>query len=99
MADAEWLNKTIDIDTGCVFGSSLPALRYPELETASVKAKKTYCEPSRPFLEDDQKSPSLSTQQEHDDLFDLADVTGKRIVSTRLRHNITIREVMRSRLI
>ena len=88
----DWLNRTINIDTGCVFGGALTALRYPELETVSVKAKQTYCEPARPFLEDGQKSPSLTTQQQHDDLLDLADVTGKRIVSTRLRHNVTIRE-------
>lgn len=88
----DWLNKTINIDTGCVFGGALTALRYPELETVYVKAKQTYCEPARPFLADDQRSPSLSTQHEHDDLLDLADVTGKRIVSTRLRHNVTIRE-------
>src|SRR5207247_6856775 len=31
-------------------------------------------------------------QQQHDDLLDLADVTGKRIVSTRLHGNVTIRE-------
>lgn len=90
--EPDWLNKTINIDTGCVFGGALTALRYPELETVSIKAKQTYCEPARPFLEDDQKSPSLSTQHEHDGLLDLADVTGKRIVSTRLRHNVTIRE-------
>ncbi|MCB1692220.1 MAG: polynucleotide kinase-phosphatase [Pseudomonadales bacterium] len=90
--EPEWLNKTINIDTGCVFGGALTALRYPELELVSVKAKQTYSEPARPFLDDDQKSPSLSTQQQHDDLLDLADVSGKRIISTRLRHNITIRE-------
>ncbi|TWT87177.1 Bis(5'-nucleosyl)-tetraphosphatase PrpE [asymmetrical] [Pseudobythopirellula maris] len=90
--EAEWLNKTINIDTGCVFGGALTALRYPELETVSVKAKQTYCEPSRPFLDEDEKAPTLSSQQANDDLLDLADVTGKRIVSTRLRPNITIRE-------
>lgn len=90
--EAEWLNKTINIDTGCVFGGALTALRYPELETISVKAERTYCEPSRPFLPEDEKSPSLTSQQANDDLLDLADVTGKRIVSTRLRPNITIRE-------
>lgn len=90
--EPDWLNKTINIDTGCVFGGALTALRYPELETVSVKAKQTYCEPARPFLDEGQKSPSLSTQHEHDDLLDLADVTGKRIISTRLRHNVTIRE-------
>ncbi|MCO6042391.1 polynucleotide kinase-phosphatase [Aeoliella sp. ICT_H6.2] len=90
--ETEWLNKTINIDTGCVFGGALTALRYPELETLSVKAQQTYCEPARPFLADDQKSPALSSQHAHDDLLDLADVTGKRIISTRLRHNVTIRE-------
>ncbi len=90
--EPDWLNKTINIDTGCVFGGALAALRYPELEFVSVKAKQTYCEPARPFLDDGEKSPSLSTQHEHDDLLDLADVIGKRIVSTRLRHNVTIRE-------
>jgi protein phosphatase len=88
----EWLNKTINIDTGCVFGGSLTALRYPELELVSVKARCTYCEPSRPFLADENKSPGLSTQHAHDDLLDIADVTGKRIVATRLMHNVTIRE-------
>lgn len=88
----EWLNKTINIDTGCVFGGALTALRYPELETISVKARETYCEPSRPFLAEGQKSPGLSSQHAHDDLLDLADVRGKRIISTRLRHNVTIRE-------
>jgi protein phosphatase len=34
----------------------------------------------------------LSAQQQHDDLLDLADVTGKRIVSTRLHGHVTIRE-------
>ena len=29
--EAEWLNRTINIDTGCVFGGKLTALRYPEL--------------------------------------------------------------------
>jgi protein phosphatase len=30
------MNKTWNIDTGCVFGGKLTALRYPELETFSV---------------------------------------------------------------
>jgi protein phosphatase len=90
--EPDWLNKTINIDTGCVFGGSLTALRYPEQEFVSIKAKRTYCEPARPFLVDANKSPSLSSQHKHDDLLDIADVTGKRIISTRLQHNVTIRE-------
>lgn len=88
--EAQWLNKTIDIDTGCVFGGKLTALRYPEEELVSVPAKMVYAEPARPLeLESDS---SLSHQQELDDLLDIDDVIGKRIVSTSLRNNITIRE-------
>ena len=88
--EAEWLNKTIDIDTGCVFGGKLTALRYPEQELVSVDAAKVYCVPAKP-LEQSSLSP-LSSQQINDDLLDADDVIGKRIVSTRLRNNITIRE-------
>ncbi|WP_338871054.1 polynucleotide kinase-phosphatase [Spirosoma sp. SC4-14] len=89
--DAEWLNRTIDIDTGCVFGGKLTALRYPEEEIVSVKAKKVYCEPVRPINVNENQN-KLSSQQEYDDLLNIEDVTGKRIVQTRLRNNITIRE-------
>lgn len=88
---AEWLNKTIDIDTGCVFGGKLTALRYPEEELVSVPARQVYYEPIRPLQTADAQS-RLSSQQGHDDLLNIEDVTGKRIVQTRLKHNITIRE-------
>ena len=87
--EAEWLNNTINIDTGCVFGGKLTALRYPERETISVDALRVYAEPSRPFLEE---SSTRNAQHEHDDVLDLSDVTGKRIVHTRLVSSVTIRE-------
>jgi len=90
--EPEWLNRTINIDTGCVFGGKLTALRYPEKELVSVSAKQTYAESRKPFLPPEDQAPTLSAQQQNDDLLDLADVTGKRIVSTRLRGNVTIRE-------
>lgn len=89
--EAEWFNKTIDIDTGCVFGGKLTALKYPEEVLVSVKAKKVYAEPSRP-INFGAQSTTLSAQQEYDDLLNIADVTGKRIIQTRLRNNITIKE-------
>ncbi len=88
--EAEWLNGTANIDTGCVFGGKLTALRYPEREFVSVPAARVYCEPARPFLSD-AAAPALSAQQSYDDLLDAADVLGKRYVSTRLRGSVTIR--------
>jgi hypothetical protein len=38
--DLTWLNKTINIDTGCVFGGSLTALRYPEMELVATLAER-----------------------------------------------------------
>jgi protein phosphatase len=89
--EPEWLNRTINIDTGCVFGGRLTALRYPEKELVSVPARQTYAQPSRPFLPEAAKAPALSAQQQLDDLLDMDDVLGKRIISTRLHHNVTIR--------
>ncbi|MCA9924693.1 MAG: polynucleotide kinase-phosphatase [Anaerolineales bacterium] len=87
--DTEWLNNTINIDTGCVFGGRLTALRYPEKELISVPAAKEYANPIRPL-----QSPksTLTSQQVQDDLLNIDDVIGKRIINTRLRKSITIRE-------
>ncbi|MHB1556136.1 MAG: polynucleotide kinase-phosphatase [Isosphaeraceae bacterium] len=90
--EPEWLNRTVNIDTGCVFGGKLTALRYPEKEFVSVPAARTYCEPIRPFLPAEQQAPALSAQQTHDEILDAEDVLGKRIVPTRLRGNVTVRE-------
>jgi protein phosphatase len=88
--EPEWLNNTTNIDTGAVFGGKLTALKYPEREFVSVPAAREYSAPIRPFV---QPTPEARTsQQELDDVLDLEDVTGKRIVETRLHRNITIRE-------
>ena len=87
--EAEWLNGTINIDTGCVFGGKLTALRYPEKELVSVQAREVYAEPARPFLNNE---TDLSAQQQVDDALDIQDVIGKRIINTHLHRNITIRE-------
>ncbi len=82
--EPEWVNNTINIDTGCVFGGELTALRYPEKELVSVKAKEIYADSIKPI-------ESKNTRSNYDTL-DLSDVTGKRIVNTKLRKNITIQE-------
>lgn len=86
---AEWLNNTIDIDTGCCFGGSLTALRYPERELVSVAAHDTYCIPAKPL---DHETSSLSGQHLADDVLDLQDVVGRMAIETRLAGRITIRE-------
>jgi protein phosphatase len=160
----EWLNNTIDIDTGCVFGGSLTALRYPEREVVSVPAARVYYEPARPIPPASEahtpiqasaviapassaeagvassrsatlcppvpggpprslarerdvdavdvraaqraggaglpsssrpsggEGPLRTAQQEQDDLLDIEDVIGRRVVGTRLMGNVTIGE-------
>jgi protein phosphatase len=90
--EPEWLNRTVDIDTGCVFGGRLTALRYPEREFISVDALQTYAQPSRPFLAPEVPGPVPSAQQQHDDVLEIEDVIGKRIISTRWHGHVTIRE-------
>ena len=84
VAEAEWVNGTICIDTGCVFGGKLTALRYPERELVSVTAAKIYYpatgRPLKPYAE----APA--------DILAIDDVLGKRIVDTRLVPSITVRE-------
>ncbi|MGB3681669.1 MAG: AAA family ATPase, partial [Rubrobacteraceae bacterium] len=90
--EAGWVNRTINVDTGCAFGGKLTALRYPENEIVSVPARHTYYEPVKPFLAEDEAAPSPVEKRPHDDLLDVEDVTGKRIISTRYSRNVTIRE-------
>jgi protein phosphatase len=90
--EPEWLNRTINIDSGCVFGGRLTALRYPEQELVSVPAPATYSEPVKPFLPEEAAPTRLTAQQRADELLDIEDVLGKRIVQTRLARSVTIRE-------
>ena len=46
--DSGWVNNTLCIDTGCCFGGSLTALRWPEREIVSVPAQRMYAAPRRP---------------------------------------------------
>jgi protein phosphatase len=91
VADSEWLNNTVNIDTGCVFGGRLTALRWPERELVSVPATKTYYEPAKPFLLADDAAPAAEDGRPAF-LLDVDDVAGKRIVETRLARTVTVRE-------
>ncbi len=78
-----WQNNTVNIDTGCVFGGRLTALRYPERETVSVSALQTYYAPARP-----PKPLQVDTLPN----LRIEDVRGKQYIATRLHGTILLRE-------
>jgi protein phosphatase len=90
VAEPEWVNRTINIDTGCVFGGRLTALRYPECELVSVSARRAYSETARPFLAEKQDAPE-SEPRKYDDLLEIDDVLGRRGIETRLMGRVTVR--------
>ncbi|MFF1758082.1 polynucleotide kinase-phosphatase [Streptomyces sp. NPDC058266] len=82
---ATWLNNTICLDTGAVFGGKLTALRWPERELVDVPAEKVWYEPSRPLR--------TEAPGGHDGRpLDLADVHGRRSVETRHAGRVAVRE-------
>ena len=93
VVEPAWLNRTVNIDTGCVFGGKLTALRYPERELVSVPAARVYYDPVRPLAEAAQTGETIAPDGvRSENILDIDDVIGKRVVTTRLRGNITVRE-------
>ncbi|AOW93931.1 polynucleotide kinase-phosphatase [Rhodococcus sp. WMMA185] len=89
--EAEWINNTICLDTGVVFGGKLTALRYPSKEIVPVPAEKVWFEPMRPLGTDTSKSDS-ETQRDPMQL-SIDDVRGTRYVDTRYnKGRIKVRE-------
>ncbi|MEV0255032.1 polynucleotide kinase-phosphatase [Streptomyces sp. NPDC050732] len=82
---ATWLNNTICLDTGAVFGGRLTALRWPERELVDVPAERVWYEPARPLR--------TEAPGGHDGRpLDLGDVHGRRVVETRHAGRVAVRE-------
>ncbi|MGW4823280.1 polynucleotide kinase-phosphatase [Streptomyces sp. NPDC004227] len=83
--EATWLNNTICLDTGAVFGGKLTALRWPERELVDVPAERVWYEPARPLR--------TEAPGGHDGRpLDLGDVHGRRAVETRHTGRVAVRE-------
>jgi protein phosphatase len=85
---AEWLNNTLCVDTGCVFGGRLTALNYPERTLVSVPAARVYHPPAKPF-------PAVSgpgAGRREPDVLDITDVSGSRVVETAYLPHVGVRD-------
>ena len=94
--EPEWVNNTMCLDTGAVFGGQLTALRYPEKQVVQVSAQQVWYEPVKPFpaagsTDSTRAGTGGMSVRRHDDLA-ITDVLGARGVETRLAGRVTVRE-------
>jgi len=91
--ETEWLNNTLCLDTGCVFGGHLTALHYPERALVSVPAAREYHAPAKPFPGPPRTgSPDAAGARREPDVLDIRDVAGSRVIETAYVSRITVRE-------
>ncbi|RKR73636.1 polynucleotide kinase-phosphatase [Frondihabitans australicus] len=92
--ELEWVNNTLCLDTGCVFGGALSALRYPERESVQVPAERVWYEPVKPLGVSDPATSSAGAGagSRAPGVLAIGDVLGKQIVETSWHGKISIRE-------
>jgi protein phosphatase len=86
----EWLNNTLCLDTGCVFGGRLTALNYPERSVVSVPAAHLYYTPARPFPVAAAAAGPVARREP--DVLDIGDVSGSRVIETGYLPRVGVRE-------
>ncbi|KZM75794.1 polynucleotide kinase-phosphatase [Nocardia terpenica] len=89
ITELRWVNNTLCLDTGAVFGGRLTALRYPEREPVSVPAQQVWYEPARPL---DTPAPTGAVVRRDPGVLDLDDVIGRRVVATRHLGRVSVQE-------
>ena len=96
--ETEWLNNTLCLDTGCVFGGRLTALNYPERTVVSVPATRVYHPPAKPFPVSAPDPASWGPAGPGDparrepDVLDIGDVSGSRVIETGYVPRVGVRE-------
>jgi protein phosphatase len=92
----EWLNNTLCLDTGCVFGGRLTALNYPERSVVSVPAARIYYTPARPFPAAAAAAGPVvrwePVARREPDVLDIGDVSGSRVIETGYLPRVGVRE-------
>ncbi|MFI7665888.1 polynucleotide kinase-phosphatase [Nocardia sp. NPDC049526] len=91
VTDLRWVNNTLCLDTGVVFGGTLSALRYPERVPVSVPAERVWYEPVRPLQATTMATPG-GVMHRDPGVLDLDDVLGRRVVETRQHGRVGVRE-------
>jgi protein phosphatase len=86
---AEFRNETICVDTGCVYGGSLTALRWPEREVRSIAARREYVPAHRPIAK---SAPQPGEEPSLDARFrlDLTALIGGITAETEVLRRITV---------
>jgi protein phosphatase len=91
--ETEWLNNTMCLDTGCVFGGRLTAFHYPERTVVSVPAARVYHAPAKPFPAGGRSpSPDGASAHREPDVLDIGDVSGTRGIQTGYLSRVSVRE-------